>query len=534
MSKEEAERELKRLTRMRAYRDARDPLIHMKFGPVQSLYWESTARYKLAEGPNRSGKTSIMIAKAAAILRNRHPRIKFTRPARFLFLVKERLQASQVIGQKLFKTCELPGPLGQYPFIPKREIEDLGQLKVGFHVPYHLKMKNGHEALFKWSDAPETKKGIQGLKLDGAFLDEDAGSLELLHEIYVRLADSRSEFPEFGGFIDWSATPEIGCDALTEFRKQCKSDREYFRVLIPRDDHSAIDAATVTALAKQLGDMAEVKVYGSKTSGDVYAVYGEQWSDERHMLAADYETRPTDNLWVGYDPGVDHASGVGVFAVSRDLPTRLTLIKFWNHKKLTVTEEVRILKEFLAGRRIAGVVYDTNAKNQDKIGQSTLGHMTQAMQTEGIMPLVGFHQSQKKHEPGIHLVRHYLNPNPDDRFAPPLLVFNPSDESGGQIAREQMLRLQARKKRRHAGDSLLIRGDDEAADVVRYVCMKRPAWNLEWACGNMHGTVRNNLGVHVIRPEEQRVLTPEQTHMKRLFDMSALAASRRSGGRRPF
>lgn len=529
----EAEKDLAKLKRIRKYRDARDPLKHFTPGPVQSAFWDALARYQLAEGANRTGKTTIALAREARILRNLHPRIKFTRPIRVLFLVKQRLQASQVVGRKLFDACELPGKIGAFPLIPKWEIAHLGKLKVGFHVPYHLVMKNGNEAFFKWSDSADTHDAVKGMKLDRVHLDEDAGSLSLLHELYVRLADSRSEFPEWGGSLTWSATPEIGTEALSEFRKQCASpDPEYFRVLIPRGDHGAISEETVTALAKQLGEMAAVKVYGSKTSEEVYAVYGEQWEDRRHVADVDYEIMPNDNLWIGYDPGVDHASGVMVVAINQQFPTRLNVVKYWNHKKRTITEEMRMLKEWLAGRRVSGVVYDTNAKNQDKVGTSTLGHMQKLMRDEGIWPLVGFHQSQKKHEPGIHLVRHYLNPNPDDMNTPPLIRLSPSTESGGQIVREQILRMQARKQRRYAGDSLLIRGDDEACDCLRYLAMKRPAWNPDWACGTARGVIRNQAGVTVMPAEQMLNLTAIEAHHARLLKLSELSAKLRGTRRR--
>lgn len=527
--------ELKRLKSIRRYRDARDPLKHFVPGPIQHAYWDSMARYKLGEGANRTGKTTIALARIARIIRGQDPRFPYKRPARFLFLTKQRLQAAQVTGRKLFEACELPGPIGAFPLIPRWEIEHLGKLKVGFHVPYHLVMKNGNEAFFKWSDALDTQDSIKGMKLDGVHLDEDAGTLTLMHELYVRLADSRSEYPDFGGFLDWSATPEIGAEALNEFRKQCASgDPEYFRVLIPRGDHGAISEATVTALTKQLGDMAEVKVYGTKTSDEVYSVYAEQWDDKRHMLAADYETEPSDNLWMGYDPGVDHATGMGIVALNEKIPIRLHLAKFWNLRKTTIVEDLRLLKEWLAGRQLAGVVYDTNAKNNDKIGQSLLGHMMKIMQDEGMMPMCGYFQSQKRHEPGIALVRHYLNPNPDDPRVPALIAVSPSVASGGQIVREQMMRLQARKKRRHAGDTLLIRGEDEAADVIRYLVGKRVAWNPAWACGRGRPVVRTTEGVAVLPDPPPRDLTAEEAHWARLMKLSEQAARRRSGRRYAF
>jgi hypothetical protein len=527
--------EKKKLQAVRRYRDARDPLKHLQLGPVQSAFWHAIARYKLAEGANRTGKTTVMLAKEANILRGLDPAHPYIRPIRVLFLVKQRLQASQVVGRKLFDACELPGKIGAFPFIPKWEIASLGQLKVGFHVPYHLVMKNGNEAFFKWSDAPETHDAVKGMKLDRVALDEDAGTLSLLHELYVRLADSRSEYPGFGGALTWSATPEIGNEALFEYRKQCqRGNPEYFRVLIPRADHGAISEETVAALAQQLGEMAEVKVFGSKTSEEVYAVYGQQWNDKRHMATVDYDTMPDDNLWIGYDPGVDHATGIMVAAINREHPTRLNVIQFWNLKKTTIMEEIRIVKEWLAGRRLTGVVYDTNAKNQDKVGQSLLGHMQKVMTEEGILPMVGFFQSQKKHEPGIALVRHFLNPNPDNPATAPLIQVNPSIESGGQIVREQILRLQARKKRRYAGDTLLIRGEDEACDTLRYLVMKRPAWNPDWSCGHSRGVVRNLVGVTVLPVPPARPPTDEEAHWKRLMELSAQAARLRSRGRRSF
>lgn len=468
-----------------ADRAARDPLRHLTLTPTQLAFRHALTRHRLIEGGNRKGKTTVRCADSASVLRNMHPVRSFGRPIRMLLLTKSRLQMAEVVGRKLFKKSEVQGPMGQFPLIPDYEIDELGHQKIGgIEVPYYLRMKNGNEAFMKWADTVSTRDAIQGVKFDLADLDEDAGSLELLREVYSRFMDCRDEGPWFGA-ITWSATPEKSSEALENFREDAKhAGKEYSYHNIRASEAHWISAETTAEAVRQQGEMADVKVYGTKTASEVYSVYGDKYDSRRHQLEKDHVIEPSDNLWVSYDPGVDHPTGLLVSAFTPAHPQRVILVKYFNLIKTSVEEEVLALKHYLCGRWLAGWIYDTNAKNQTKeTGRSTLMSIMKSCTANGVHIHTGYHQAQKKHEPGIKAVQHYLDPNPEDKSAPPLLMLNPSVESGIPFVRTQLLNAKARKARRAAGDGLLIRGRDEASDCVRYQVARRVAWNRDWQCG---------------------------------------------------
>jgi len=464
---------------------ASDPLLAFKPSPVQELFLRSQSPFRYITGGNRTGKTASNAIDLAMTARGLHPYRPNPGHVRILCLSNSRQQAAQVFGRKLFEACEIPGPLHDLPLIPPDEVE-VSWVKVGMKVPYSAKTKHA-DILFSWSGVDDLWERLQGLKLDHIYLDEDAGTLKLLDELFMRGLDVRGSpgAAPYAGSISWSSTPTCGTDALLKFKEWCQANNpseSYF--MIPSGDNPAVSKAALNEAEKFLGaKQSEVRIHATKDASELMQVYGEQWNDARHMLQADYVPLPTDNLWLGYDPGMEHPTGMVIAAVSMDNPRQLKLVKAWNHSKQTVDYDVRCLDEWLLGRRLAGVVYDTAAKNQDKRGSSVLADLMAKMKEAGTSPLFGYFGAHKRREQGIPMMRHYLDPDPYDKTVAPLIVVNPSQASGGQLIRQQILRYRGKEATRFTGEGGVVKKDDEMPDCIRYLCMHRIGWNPGGACG---------------------------------------------------
>jgi hypothetical protein len=427
----------------------------------------------------------------ALLARGIHPYRTITRPRRLniLALAPGRRQAANILGRKLFLASEMPGALSDVPLIPPDEVT-VDWHKVGFRVPMAAHTPYA-DLTFGWADADEEWKRFQGFNADAIYLDEDAGNANLMRELFMRGLTLRGKgdgVEPWAGGITWSATPTCGTEAYITFRKYTQENNpatSYF--FIPAGENPAISAQALTDARKFLGEKhAQVRIDGTRDATELLQVYGEQWRDSRHMLAADRVISPLDNLWLSYDPGVEHPTGLALFAIAPapHNPIRLELVKLWNHARQTVDYDVECLDRFLCGRRLAGVIYDTAAKATNRAGPSVIGYMQDKMLERGMLPFCGFHHAYKSHWPGIQAVRHYLSPDPLDDTAPTLIGISPSVESGGQLAREQMLKYRGKEATRFTGEGGVVKKDDEFPDCLRYICIHRPAYNSAWACGD--------------------------------------------------
>jgi hypothetical protein len=466
---------------------ADDPLLNFKPSPIQALFLHSPSWCRYISGPNRAGKTLVNCIDAAMIARGIHPVRKFDHRVRMLILTNTRSQAAGVFGRKLFTASELPGKYHDSPLIPARDlIAPVSYVTVGIKVPYVAQTKHA-EILFSWSGVDDIWERLQGLQLDAIYLDEDAGDESLTNELFMRGLDARGApgAPPYAGSMSWSATPTCGSEGLRKFKKHCQENmpsESFFQIQV--GDNPSISAEAITKARSFLGeDASAIRVDATMDAEALTLIYGPQWDDNRHMLKADYEVQPDDNLWMSYDPGVDHPTGMLVAAISAKNPIKQHWCKFFLHRRQTVEYDARVLYEWLRGRVLAGIVYDTAAKNIDKTGNSTLSHLQRAFQELHISPLAGWYQSKKQHTTGIALMRHYLDPDPFNKLADPLIQISPSVESGGARMREQLLRYRGKESTRFSGPGGVIKKEDEGPDCGRYLCCKRPAYNPEWACG---------------------------------------------------
>lgn len=472
------------------FRHARDPLRHYKPGPTQLRFHQSPARFKLVTGGNRSGKTACLVTDIAWKVRGIHPYFPSYGPIRVFMFAQARAQASQVLARKLFDACEFPGDLRTRPLIPDYAIADIGWIKAGHKVPYYCKLKNGSEILFGWSGVESSWKRFQGGQYDIVTFDENSCEGSLLTEAYARVMDSRNDVSRpWGGGIYWSATGTQVDENFTNFRNDCLDERkplhEIFR--IPAGESGAATGETLAEFSAMLSDEEkEIRVHGNATLTDMLSIYGRQWADSRVMrgAGADYIPKPTDNLWIGYDPGVDHPTGILCAAVNKENPMKIRVVRCFVHRRQTLEFDVECIINWLAGRRLEGFVYDPSAKKTERTsGLNVKNQLELMLAKRGVEITRGFIMGRNRHKDGIAVVRSYLDPDPYNKTVEPLVEFNSSEESGCQEARRQFLKYRSYEAGKFTGVHGVVKKDDELPDCFRYLACARPAWNKDAPCG---------------------------------------------------
>jgi hypothetical protein len=475
--------------RLREYRDARDPLKHYVPGPTQLRFHQSPARFKLITGGNRSGKTAAKVVDISWKARGIHPYFPSYGPIRVFMFAQSRQQCAQVIARKMFEASEFPGAMSRLPMIPDYEIEDIGWIKVGFRVPYYAKLKNGSEIMFGWSGVESTWKRFQGGQYDIVDFDENACEGVLLKEAYARVMDARSDPSKpWGGGILWSATGTQVDENFTEFRNRCQDPDEHLHEMfkIPPGESGAAKGEALAEFSAMLTDEErEIRITGDSTLGDILSIYGKQWSDVRHMRDHDYIIKPDDNLWISYDPGVDHPTGILCAVVNKENPDKVRVVKCFNHRRETLEFDVECIVNWLAGRRLEGLVYDPSAKKTEhSTGQNVKNQLEILLARRGVQIERGFLMGRNRHKDGIAVVREYLDPDPYKKQVEAKIEFNVSEESGCQLAKRQMIKYRSYEAGKYTGVKGVVKRDDEMPDCIRYLVCARPAWNKNAPCGN--------------------------------------------------
>lgn len=475
-----------------ARREAQDPLRHVVWTPTQDQYIRRPKRYCLLSGPNRGGKTACNAGDLALRLRCIHPTASvLSKPGVYLVFGTSRSSLRENWHAKLRQSSKLRGTCENFPMVPdwalwkaspkraEKYSGSGGDRTIRELVCCHPEDTSQiwHRALFFPSADVETWKRIEGMdRVLGIYLDEVAGSIDLLKELYARLLESNSD-PDIqreagGGFLSWSATETKDNEAYRSFREKCERPTEYAEYglfSIDPAENPAIDMAEREKMrAHYSAEDYELRMMGQGRFRDRYQVYP-QLLRERHVLPTDYEPGPEDNLWAVYDPGWDHASGIGVFAVRREKPWQKIWVRYWKHYKSTFEYDIRKLAEWLRGRALEAFVTDPAAHKTEK-GQGKKQHqmIREALQAFRIKLYRGMLVPYNRHESGIKAVRDQLDPDSTNPKAEPWLLFNPSTTSGVSAGWYELTNYCTKQEHVYSGPHGVIKKDDEFPDLVRY------------------------------------------------------------------
>jgi hypothetical protein len=471
-------------------RDAEDPCLHYTAPITLQRAGECKARYLCVHAPNQIGKTAWMQYLVASILRNKNANWRHAKPVKILLVIPKRAQAAEVWGNRLLKACDLFGPMGKFPWIPKREIAKVyNSYSPAGPYPGKIVLKTGDELVTILSGDPNSWKALEGMTFDMVVRDEVAGNENLGDELQPRLLASRTRalagLQEWGGVMIWSATETKHNEEWLAYKQRCIDalpEHVYFR---PAPEEAAA-YISMKAREEMRGSMSaksyRIRAVGDLDAGDLVRIFVQQWDDKRHMLAQDYIPGPEDNLYIGWDPGVEHPTGIVIAATTKDAPNQVKIVKCFSHSNETVDYDVECFHSFLLGRKLAALVYDTAAKNSHKHAPSLLNTLIAKMEARGIVPMAGFIQADKRVEPGIDTVRHYLDPDPFNKAVTPMLVINPSQESGGQMLRSEIMGY-CKSEPTPGSKGKIVKKNDDILDALRYLCRIFPYWSAAYRCG---------------------------------------------------
>lgn len=469
---------------------------------TQKRFHDSTTLNRLVTAGGRGGKTTSCLIEVSQLLLGVHPTKPWYGPITVVCLCLSRQQASMTVQKKLFEASEIPGPCRDKPMLPVSEIAEYGSVKHGFRFYYDATLRNGSKIHFAWADDEATWKRIQGMQADIVYIDENAGSERLIIELRKRLMDAQSDPLRPGaGMLIWGATGTIVNPTFEKFREMCLAqfpDHESF--VIPPGETGVISKQAIDRLSATLTkEQREIHIDGTKTSADLVRIYGKQWDDRRHVLATDYVPELMDNLILGYDPGVTHATGMVIFALRRQEPKRLYTVKCWQHELQPLAYDIECLASWLLGRKLRMVVYDPATAKRVKHAKSLLQTLMEDFAKVKLTPYDNNYQrGDNRHEPGIATVREYLDPDHYNKNLPARLVLNPSVDSGCPMLRQQFLMYRGKESTKFTGQGGVVKKDDDLLDPARYVCRQYPEWSERFPCGG--ATMKADAPL-VMRPE---------------------------------
>ncbi len=463
-----------------------DPIRNYKPWPTQARCYASRARYRYIGGANRRGKTAHLVVELCASALRVHPTKTVTKNVTFLVLAPSREQLQDPWEVKLLKNCEFPGFEGR-PMIPPEAVKKVWRTHgAGAPTLRQIDLKNGNCLKFGVSKDPESWKRKAGTALFAIILDESEGDVNLLAELYPRLLDANKDEDIVreagGGWLLWGATATTANRALMKFIENCKNpelpDWEGFE--FGEDEGSANDKSERERLRGAFDeDDFELRMTGKARFIDRLLIYGNDWDETVHIAREDYVIQDSDNIWCAYDPGgagkESHDTGIMFAAINKDKPRLLRIVKYIKLNRTTLGYDMKRVAHFLRGRALEGFIPDPAVNKTEKgSGKTVRAQIQEAMAREKIVSHCGLPHILNRHDPGIMCVKSY--------FEQELIQFNPSKESGCQIAVGQIVSYRSYEAGVYQGIRGVVKVDDEAPDDLRYLCMRKPMW-MPRPCG---------------------------------------------------
>lgn len=473
-----------------AKRQAEDPCLHYTAPVTLQRASECKARYICVHAPNQIGKTAWMQYVLASVLRGKNTNWTNFGPVKILLVVPKRAQASKIWGDRMLKKSELFGPMFNHPWLPKREIKKTTTAySPAGPYPGFIEMKNGSSVMTVLSGDPNSWKGLEGMTFDMVIRDEVAGNENMNDEIQPRIVASRSRalagLQPWGGIVLWGATETKHNDEWLTFKGRCMDgvpEHVYFKPT-PQEAEAYISMKAREEMRNTMSEKAyRIRGDGSLDAGDLVRIFVNQWDDKRHLLPSDYIIKPDDNIAVGWDPGVEHPTGIVVVVLTRDKPDQLKVVRVWEHSNETIHYDIECLHSFLLGRRISAFIYDWRANERHKHSASLMHEMMAAVDKKGYSPIAGYLKSDKRVEIGIDTVRSLLDPQPFNKAAEPKLVLNPSRESGCQLLRSEIMGY-AKTEPTATSMGKIVKKNDDALDALRYLARANLYWSSAYRCG---------------------------------------------------
>lgn len=486
--------------------ESRDPVNHF-FGlnDFTQLCTESqlaactaapTLNYILLTTANQGGKTTAAIFDCGALARGKHPsREAPSEPISILIVVPSRAQAAGIWGKRLLEASDLrqtvTDPLGNeinlsnIPIIPKHEIEhiDYSPSPQGKY-PGLIRLKNKNEIRIGLSGDVKSWERVQGFPLDAIYRDEAVGNKNLHAELSARLTVSQSLYEQgkrkWGGFIYWVATSTLASTEFEDYKMRCMNNEPQHAIfwMDPNENPAVSSQVRENMRGAMSEDEASIRLDGTGSAAGNLRIFP-RFSVDRNVLPETLGIRPLDNIWLGWDPGWDHPSGLIALIVGPEHVSRLRLSWALAIRNKTIEYIADVFAEFLDGRVAEAFVFDPAAKRTEQgRGQSLAFQMEQCLAAKKIKTERGILFGRNRYEDTIPLMDRYICPQSSD--TPYLVIDQPTETNGTARAIEQLMKYR-RKATNVEGNhppmgATVFKQDDDLVDPIRYIISRQPQY----------------------------------------------------------
>jgi hypothetical protein len=454
--------------------------------------------YTLVTSANQGGKTTVAIVDCAATLRGIHPFQQWFGPIRVIVVVPSRAQAASIWGKRLLEACEIQGivttpkgiqvDISRCPLIPPNEIEAISwAYSPQGKYPGKLKLKNGSELIVILSGDVNSWKRLQGVAADKVYRDEAVGNEDLGNELNPRLLVSQTNASRgtqpWGGRVLWVATATLINEEFENYKRRCEENIAGHRIFwIDPKENPAVSMEVRASMRSTMSDeAAAIRMDGTGSAVNDVLIFRNQFRKDRHVLPDVYEPGPMDNLWIAWDPGIRSAFGLIGACQSNENPMQIRVLRGWTEKRQTVDYQANIIRDWLDGRVLEGIVYDPAANETEyHRGRSIYTILEELLAKMGIKIIRGFLAGRNRYEDTLPLMQRYMDPDPLNRNSQPLLVINP-DSPDLQTGTGELINQIMRYRFKNASvqnlkGASIYRTDTDLVDPVRYLISRQPAW----------------------------------------------------------
>lgn len=525
---------------------------------TQRAILASSSLYTLVTSANQGGKTTVAVADCAAVLRGIHPYKKWFGPVNIVIVVPSRAQAAGIWGERLLNksgiACSVTDEdgkaidLSEQPLIPAHEIEhiDWAHSPQGKY-PGIGRMKNGSTFIFVLSGDPNSWKRLQGLPKDWVYRDEAVGGESLGNEILPRLIKAQTSVAKgerpWGGGITWVATATLVNTEFQAYKKRCEEGADQHAIFwIDPQENPAVSMDVRKQMAGSMTEEeAQVRMYGTADAIHDVLIYRNQWNRDRHVLKEVWDQDPYDNIWLGYDPGWKNDYGLLFMVQQQENPNQLRVVQGYHGRKRTIDFIANQAALWINGRMLEGMVFDiASKKTEHSRGRNISDQMTEMFDQMKVKSYRGLIFGRNNYDDTIPLMQRYLDPDPTNSLATPLLVFDPPTETNGLgDVIEQMVSYRTKPGLDSTRGTNIYKHNDCFADVIRYTVSRTPAFalrprNVVHSYSMSHGPSGPK---RAARPEELPItedMDPGmKTHIMRLRESTRVMTTRFAGGGMP-
>jgi hypothetical protein len=322
---------------------------------------------------------------------------------------------------------------------------------------------------------------------DKVYRDEAVGNEDLGNELNPRLLVSQTlaqkgERP-WGGRVLWVATATLINEEFEAYRRRCEENVPGHRIFwIDPSENPAVSMEVRQSMRSTMSDeAAAIRMDGTASAVHDVLIFRKQFDKRRHVLQLPHEIGPMDNLWIGWDPGIKSAFGLVAAVQSQENPLQIKVVKCWTEKRQTIDYQANIIRDWLDGRFLEGIVYDPAAnKTEYSRGQSIYSLLADLLEKMGIKIIRGFLPGRNRYEDTLPLMQRYMDPDPQSKDCPPLVVINPDspdEQTGTGLLIDQLLRYRFKNAEiQNLKGAAIYRTDTDLVDPLRYLISRQPAW----------------------------------------------------------